>query len=465
MLAPVRSARLVEPTARLLHHASPEVRRRALQVLQNQTDVDLPQETCQDLLTDSDLEVRIEALHCLCLHGPGDRRERLTQALQSPDRRLRGAAVGCIAEYGTPEEDDLVGEDVVRGLFSHSEDLTDRVQAAHFIGTLYQPGNRPYLRESMRQLMASEEPEAIRAIIASLGQLADPEYAPWLLDKLDDWRYRTAARAALAAYGPPMVATLCGRAMDPDLDLFTRGRAIRALADIPCQEAVDSLFECLSLAEATLQYGLIKSLSKLRASHPDLEFHRARVVELLRVTAAHHYQLLQASALLARPDGSEPAKLLCRSLSETCVQNCKRIFRLLGLLYSPRDMYNAYTGYVSTRRATRGSSLEFLDNVLDRELAELLMPILDEPEQAAAVPPQGRGAVSSLETVDQAHSFLLTHPDPWLRACAAYSVPRGPALEPALRELAGDPDPVVRETAQLMAGRDQRGPEAEEELR
>lgn len=456
MLTQVKADHLIEPTTRLLENASAEVRRRALQILQNQTGANLPLERCEALLHDPDLQVRIEALHCLTLHGDADRQESLSDALHSSDIRVRGAAVGFIAEYGTLDENLLVDEELVRELFSDSQSLSDRVQAARIIGTLSRPGERPYLRETIAQLMSSGEPEVLRATIASLGQLADPEYVPWLMDRLDDWRYRSAARGALAAHGPSLIPILCARFMDTGLDTFTRARGVRVLADIASQETVDALLECLPEAEPRLQYSIIKSLSKLRTAHPELSFHRGQVIAALRETAETYCHLLQTTHLLGSVDGSQAQRLLVRALGETRVQNCKRIFRLLGLLYSPRDMYNAYIGYVSGQQVTRGSSLEFLDNVLDRDLAELLMPLLDAASVAAAMDHGRRLFGTDLDTVGRARDFLLEYRDPWLRACAIYSLGMSGSLGSVVKEKLGDPDLVVRETADLLMRRQAR---------
>ena len=449
MLAPVRAERLVEPTSLLLQHPSAEIRRRALQILQNQAGPGLPLDRVEGRLQDPELQVRIEALYCLCLHGEGDRLERLRAALESRDTRLRGAAIGCIAAYGTEQEDGLVSAASVRGLLADSPSLAERVQAVRIVGSLAHPELRAAARDSLLQLMNSSEPEVVRETIASLGQLADPEHVPWLMAKLDDWRYRSAARAALAAYGTGLIPVLRDRLMEAGLDTFSRARGVRVLADIPEQETVDTLLQCLPDADPQLQYGIIKSLSKIRSTHPELSFLRGQVVAALRETTEHHYHLLQAARLLGAPKDPESGQLLRRALEETQVQNRKRVFRLLGLLYSPRDMYNAYIGYVSGQQATRGSSLELLDNVLDRELKELLIPFLDPPTAADAHAHGERLFGSRLGSADRAGDFLLRCRDPWLRACATYSLGGTASLASRIDEMRHDPDQVVRETADL----------------
>jgi len=459
MLGPVRAARLVAPVTELLTHANPEVRYGALQVLANQTDVRAHSSRVEEMIGDDDLRVRVEALHFLCLHGEGDRKELLRQALTSTDRKRRGAAVGCIAEHGREDEHELVDEGTVRDLLGDESEspeamageLGDRVQAARIVGTLAEPGARPYLREVMRQLMASQELPVVLQMIESVGQQHDPEHVPWLLEKLRDWRCRRVAREALAGYGAAVLPALRSQVRDEQLDVLTRSRASRVVADIAEQGSVDLLVEGLDVAEPQLQYWLIKSLSKLRSARPDLDFRHPRLDAALRETGESFCNLFQVLRLLEGDASTVGTRLLVTAVREKQVINLERIFRFLGLAHPAQDMYNAYLGYVSGEPRTRASALEFLDNVLSREVKELLMPLLDSSSPEAVFSHGERHFGTHLRTRDEAINSLLRSSDPWLRACATYALGGIPGESgDGVRTMRHDPDPVVRETVDLV---------------
>ena len=63
---------------------------------------------------------------------------------------------------------------------------------------------------------------------------------------------------------------------------------------------------------------------------------------LLQDTAADVADLRRIRQAL----GSTEHQLLRRALREKIQQYVKRVFRLLGLMYPPKDLYNAYLGYV-----------------------------------------------------------------------------------------------------------------------
>jgi AAA family ATP:ADP antiporter len=447
MLAAVRAERLVAPVTALLEHPSEEVREKALQVLQLQSG---PQavERFEELLTDDVLGVRVEALHALCIHDGQRPQQRLRDALASPDRDLRSAAVGCIAEYGTEEEQALIDSEMVRGLIDGA-DTQGMVQAARLLGRIYDP-ERTWIGELVGVLSADSNPAVLRQLVESLGEAGDATHLPWLADRLEDRRTRRAAAAALARFGDAAAVLLIERASDGSLPPRSRILAARALAGVATPGCIGAVLECAESAPPWLEYQLVKTLSKLRNRAPDLAFDARRVHDRLRRATHGWWELTQAGPLLPDDDGDgAPAlRLLRRALEEKRRQYLKRLFRLLALLHPPQDLYNAYLGYASGDRADRASAVEFLENVLDRGERELVVPLLDAPTEAAAL---AAGAVhfgQPCASADELLDHLLDGDDPWLRACIVFYLKQSssPVLARRLPELRQDGSRLVRET-------------------
>ena len=437
MLSNVRAKRLIAPVSLLLDHSEAEVRQKALQVLANQRDP-VPLERVEELAGDADLGVRTEALHCLLQHGPDDPRQRLRRTLEEGDPPTRAAALGHIALYGDADDRALVDAQILETL-SASGEAEDRIQAAKILGSLDDPETRPFLT----RLMEDSDPAVCRQAIASVGQRRHPDDLAWLAARLDNRRYRLQARQAIAAYGQEALAPLVER-LNRVEDPISRNNISRALARLPYQETVDALWDLIDKSDPSLQYLLLKSLNKLRRAHPDLVFDPKRVDAGLRQAAFDYYRLLQAG-LLSPDSGAGPA-LLQRALGEKQAQQLKRLSRLLGLHYAAKDMHHAYLGLASGQADLRASALEFLENVLERPHKELLLPLLEAETPAAAVEAARPVFDERLDDPQAALEFLLTHPDPWLRACAVFGQADAAGLA-ALRPLAEDPSPLVRETA------------------
>ena len=449
MVSVVRAERLIEPVSALLGHASAEVREKALQVLQLQQGT-IPTARIEQLLDDDVLGVRVEALQALCVHGGGDPLERLQAALASPLRSLRGAAVGCIAEYGAEQEQALVDEQIVRALLVEAAaDEPELMQVARLLARIYDP-SRPWVRDLVEELAASPYSSVVRQVIESLGEVGDEAHLPWLADCLDDRRTRRAAVASLAIFGDPSVPLLVARLQSPQRSPRSRIRAARALAGIATPLCVKTVLDSLDGSLPGLEYQLLKTLSKLRNREPTLVFPADRVHALLRRAAHTYWEFVQIRELL--PDtGGRGTALLSRALGEKCVEKLKRIFRLLALIHPPGDLYNAYLGYVSGG-ADRGSAVEFLENVLARTERELLVPLLDATTPDLVLAAGTRHFGAPLANLDQALEHLLNGADPWLRACATFSLAETgtAAIRRRLPQLAEDENPLVRETAVLV---------------
>ena len=97
----------------------------------------------------------------------------------------------------------------------------------------------------------------------------------------------------------------------------------------------------------------------------------------------------------------------------------------------------------------RATVLELIDNVVERETKELLLPMLTRSEedlQQVARRQLGLGRQSLGARIEA----LIRAADPWLRCCALYEVGRRRLAEltPLVEAALGAEEPLVRETAQ-----------------
>ena len=144
--------------------------------------------------------------------------------------------------------------------------------------------------------------------------------------------------------------------------------------------------------------------------------------------------------------------MLRRVLQEKIDANLERIFRILGLKYSQKDIYGAYLGMMSHRKELRASAIELLDNVLKKDVKKYLFPIVDSITVESKI--QRGQAVFGLriKNLEDALEYLIRGSDPWLKTCALFKL-RGTSsarLRDLARESLMDPDPTVRETAKLV---------------
>lgn len=215
---------------------------------------------------------------------------------------------------------------------------------------------------------------------------------------------------------------------------------------------MEILTTVLNNVEPTLDGAVIKALNSLRTRHPELTFDSDELGERLIGQTLSYYQVAHVLHLQRQSPDSPAGNLLHQALQEKQEQNLERIFRLLGLVYPPRDIYNAYLGIVSGRKTLHANAIEFLDNLLRTDIKKYILPILDDVSQSTILQ-KGRELFNvGFNNREEALAHLIDGTDSWLRACAIFDIRKDDShqLQKLVNKSLGDPDPVVRETAKLM---------------
>src|SRR5947208_1917978 len=105
--------------------------------------------------------------------------------------------------------------------------------------------------------------------------------------------------------------------------------------------------------------------------------------------------------------------LLVRTLEVRMQQSRERLFRLLGLRYSPNEIYNVYLALESGKADRVTPAHDYLDGLLERENKRLVMPLLDSSQRLSThARDLFRIEPKSLET---AIRELLLSGDSWIR--------------------------------------------------
>jgi ATP:ADP antiporter, AAA family len=283
----------------------------------------------------------------------------------------------------------------------------------------------------------TRSPDAERRLLGvlAMGEIRKPEYIAVLVEALGDVKLRRQATTALAAFGPAVSDKLSGILLNQDSPRRLRLRVPRVLASIPHQASVDALLAALKCPDLSLRAAVLKALNRLRETAPELNFDNAFVTSQILEEARRYYELNAALAPFReyRDGDSCASRLLARTIEDRLTRTLERLFRLLGLRYPPKEIYGAYLA-VSRRRPTdSAAALEFLDNILDRSLKRILLPLLDAPENLLERGKDlyGFEARTAEEAIRELIRGQAPPSDPWLTACAMAA-----AAELRLRSLA-----------------------------
>jgi len=399
----------VEALLCLLDHPSAVVRAHSLRVLRVREVEDVGDEVAK-LLRDRDPDVQLEAARYLYCDLTDNHLERLQAALEHDDPQIRSAAVGLIAEEGDVEEYRLVSEELLRRLVNTEGErgAEARTQVARILGGLEQP----YRNELLHRLLRDKTASVVRAAIHSAGKTEDPSFVHGLVRRLGEDPYEAAAREALEAYGRSIFGTLYDHLTDESLPLVARRRLPSVFPAHPCRFGLVLLVRSLQQVSVPVRHAVVRALSKIHKAD-DFSFDPDPIDTAIDRDVAHYAALGQIRRLSREGDDLSLSATQVGSLREEALE---RVFRLLGLRYDQRDIYDAYLGITSPDPALRDSAIEFVDNLVDYSTRRVLLPLLDDPEgeQALAIGQQ----YFDLEIRDStaARRYLRSIDDPRLEA-------------------------------------------------
>jgi AAA family ATP:ADP antiporter len=427
----------------LLDHPDASVRRKAIEVLNESRDTSAAA-LVESRLEDPDLGVRTEAMLYLARHAHFDPLSRVEQRGQFDDFSIRSAVVAYLARPGRAQNLD-VARLMLEGLVNEPgpDGARSRIEAARILALA--PGK---FEDVHQRLLADSDPEVVREAIGAVPGRPPVALVPDLLALAGRADVGAAAADALARLGDTLVPMLRARLADASLPVATRQGIPAVLARIGTRDAIHAINEAVVDGDAAVRFRAISALNKLQRAEADLESDPQLLETVLIAEIMGHYRSYQIVGVMG--PAADQSDAVLRQLRESMQREVERIFRLLSLLHPHDDLHSAYYGAQSANPIVHDNAIEFLDNVLDKPMRRLLVPLLDSAFSAAdrsrlAGEILGLAGQSPAETV----AALLRSDDLWLKCCGVYAVGATGLreFEDELDRCLDDPDPLLREAA------------------
>lgn len=449
LLEDSKTGPLANDLRQLLYHPNKEIKLRALKLLQDVEHLNLTEEI-KELLEDEDPEIRLETIYYLCRHSKEDPSSVIKSYLSHNDYKLKSAALGCASKHGGSATK-LVNPDFFEDLLNKNgkDAVVIKAQIADALGYI---DDDQLSRKYLSQLLNDEHHSVVRKAIVSMGRQQNDRFIPLLLQKLKDSEYKIEIRKALASYGGDYLILYKDRFFDDSLAKEIRKSIPGIFSHLPDQTTADHLFEMIDIEDPDLRYHVIKALNKLLRGKPSIKMNAEKVRATFKNEAKNFFELL-AMKLLQPPH--HPNEILLKALDEKMGQSTERIFRLLGLIYDPKDMYGTYLALQSLSSDKHSAAVEFLDNVLAEDDRKYLFPIIDNREEIEKMNVGRELFHIPHRRYDEGLLQLINGEDLWLQICAIYSVsPQCPAnLQSKVKEAAESSNKLIKETAELVIQR------------
>lgn len=177
---------------------------------------------------------------------------------------------------------------------------------------------------------------------------------PWLvIAYLIGQEYVNSLRASLQRQNLPV---------DKDAAItLSHSLSNRQSAKIYRHKSVNELLEMLEDEQTRAE--AVRELYRRRSYLSDLDFAEEKIERILKAEI--------------RAYRKRTKQMKERAITGETQQSLERVFRLLGLLYPPADIYYAYHAITSGSLHMKANALEFLDNVLHPEIKRSLIPVIE----------------------------------------------------------------------------------------
>jgi AAA family ATP:ADP antiporter len=431
---------------RLVESPAPEIRAKVYELAQRTAVRGLLEQAQKDVGTGVVSHAAVEYI----LAVAPERRRLAAELLNHTNTLVAEGAVRAL-ESDRELAEDLITRQWLDRLAS-DDDALRRALAATAVGARGDHGT-----EVVHRLLADPDPLVARAACRAAGRLRNRAYAYALIEHLATARVRGDAIDALAQFGSTICGTLGDVLIDETSDIRIRRQIPRVLKHIPDQRSVDVLLSTIGHQDLSLRAAALKALNRLREVAPQLNFENTFVTQRIAAEARYYFELSAALEPFRERKNNErsAAALLARTIDERLNQTLERLFRLLGLRYPPKEIHSAYLAVSRRHREEYAAALEFLDNVLERDLKRILLPLLDAPEHVLE---RGRELFGiERRSAEDAIRELIRSRDPWLVACAMAAAAElklrslAPEISQAATEAQDDVSQVARSASAVLA--------------
>jgi AAA family ATP:ADP antiporter len=392
----INDPRFNESINNLLKHPSDVVKAEALRNLFFLNDSSINLEVIA-LLKSKNPEIILAALQYLLLHSNKNESIVFDSYLNHKDALIADAALLCLAI-------ECRNNYSLKHKYQFNQRLTEKanqlqnIEGAEkeealakliaIIGHADYKEGYPFIHEG---LLHQNEAMVFIAIEAA-GNSLSPVFVESLLELLEVKKYRNAATEALLYYGYEMIVVLKGKITDRETNINLKRLIPQVLSKFQDQRAVSCIFSILNTSDdLSVRLECIRALTNLKTENPSFRFDKNQVAKFIleecklydKTLNAMHTQIIVQ--YLKRKKGKQLISVkeidardsLMELLERRLDAGLERIFKLLELQYNQLDVKIAYQGILSEEQEKRTNAIEFLDNILNINIKNVLIPIVE----------------------------------------------------------------------------------------
>ncbi len=433
---------------RLAVEGCPEVRARAMAILLQPEEPDLPIGIA-DSFQEEDQALFAECIDFMAAEGFENKTAHAEKILSRAGGSARGVWVALMLRR-LGEEFLPFGRSLLEHLADADSTTSSREAAASAIGMMPLDSN---LSTLLPELLQDREQSVVEAAARSAGAIGSEPMLRLLVDQLGRPVGRQAARREFLARGDEVIPMLMERIREPTLPMAIRRHIPALLGASGSERAARALLTLLDDPDRSLSAAALESLYRHRLPRPEIRLVSSQRVEGKALELARRYRDLGAHLEIVRQSSGgnqEDRKLLEDTLREARERERDALFQVLSLYYPPADIQNCRRSMQEHDMERRSNAEELMDNLSPGRLWHAILPIL---YPGTAVRRKEHQAVPEPDP-EQSLAALARDPDPWISACALNLAAGGghDRIVEIARERDMHPDYRVREAARHFGG-------------
>ena len=393
-LMEINDKRFADDVELLLEHPSNKVKKSAIQNLYYLNGQSMTAEV-SELLKIEDRELTIATLAYILSFAQKDPSFVFDTYLEHPNERIALAALFCLAMEAKNNHILKQRYTLQKRISNALQRINTNEETAAYLEAIIEilgVANIPTFYPDLQRYLNHGNPEIVTTTIHAIGNTMELASVPLITPFLEQKKYRPAVLLAFKQLGPQILPVLRRNIQERLYPIPVTRLIPMAMQSFYSKEAVHQLLLVLTDKDHTVRLEVVRSLSAIRATHPQLKFNRYKVVSVIFDECKLHHQTLSAmhtQIIISYRNRSKSKKeigdaerdartSLLELLEHRLEAGLERIFKLLGLRYQQKDVAIAYEGLLSHKQEAQHNAIEFLDNLLTGELKRKLLPIIED---------------------------------------------------------------------------------------
>ncbi len=201
-------------------------------------------------------------------------------------------------------------------------------------------------------------------------------------DEVTGWASRALAKAA-----PTITGQLIDRLLDANEDFAIRRRIPRILGTCATSRSYDGLMAALGDTRFEVRFQSARALARIHDTVPALPIRASDVYDAVMRETRVERALWQDQRLIDEPATNDSLQI-DEVLHRRTNRSMEHVFTMLSLVLPRAPLQIAFKGLLTDDVLLRGTSLEYLESVLPKEIWTALHPLLDDTRPPTTARPQ-----------------------------------------------------------------------------